>query len=337
MTRFRLLHIVRLSVSLVLVAAFACAQSAELGEPVVRSYAGQPLVADIELTALAEPGQAVVVRLANADVYKVANIAVHSVLSSLNMSVMRRDGRQFLHITSTRPVNAEYLHLFLDLAEGSKRSVRAATLWLSPDPSPAPPPAPAPALVAAVVAKPAPVIAPVALPAPARAEPAPPSKLAARVLRVAPAPAACPAPMSAEKVQSCAETDYKNGLLSAQIVELEEKVKALQVAMEQGGARAVSTLAPPVLTPAVAPPPLALLKKPVAEPASGFPWLLVTGLVMLLAATGGGVFFWLRRRKSRPADTDVTESVAWYSRMAGRLRRKAPVAPPAVPEPPPAA
>lgn len=325
MHRFRLPAVARLGLTLLLAAGLASAQAAELGEPAVRSHVGQPLVADIELTALADPGQAVVVRLASPDVYKVANIGMQPVLSSLTMSVMRRDGRQFLHITSTRPVNADYLHLFLELAEGGKRNVRAATLFLSPDPNPAPPPAP-------VVVKPAPapVPVPLALPAVPAPVPTPPP----RILRLPAAPAACPAPMSREKVQACAETDYRNGLLSAQIVELEEKVKALQVAMEQRLASEAVTpkLAPPAVTPQLAP-----LKKPVAKPAAGFPWLLVIGLVLLLAAIGAGVFFWLRRRKSRPADTDTAQSVAWYSRMAGRLRRKLKTAPVAEPEPPAAA
>ena len=312
----------------------ACAQAAELGEPVVRSYAGQPLVADIELTALVDPGQAVVVRLASADVYKVANIAMQPVLSSLNMSVMRRDGRQFLHITSTRPVNAEYLHLFLDLAEGSKRNVRAATLWLSPDPNPAP--APAPVLTPPKL-PPVPVLMPVpAKPAPI-AEPAPVPK-PARVLRLPESPAVCPAPMSPEKVQACAETDYKNGLLSAQIVELEEKVKALQVAMQQGGMVASAAPSAAKITPPLAKitPPL-IPAKAAVKPSSGFPWLWVIGLLLLLAAIGSGAWFWLRRRKSRTVDTDASESIAWYSRMAGRLRRSPKTAAPGAGEPPAAA
>lgn len=306
--------------AIVLAGWLAWAQAAELGEPVVRSYAGQPLVADIELTALADPGQAVVVRLASADVYKVANIAMQPVLSSLNMSVMRRDGRQFLHITSTRPVNAEYLHLFLDLAEGGKRNVRAATLWLSPDPNPAPAPAPAVAPKLPLVAAPVPVPMPVPVKPAPLAEPAPLPK-PARVLRLPAPPAVCPAPMSAEKVQACAETDYKNGLLSAQIVELEEKVKALQVAMEQGGMAAAAAPAVAKVTPPIAKitPPLTPAKA-AAKPASGFPWLWVSGLLLLLVAVGGGGWFWLRRRKLRPVDTDASESIAWYSRIAGRLR-----------------
>ncbi len=317
--------------TLLFAAGFACAQAAELGEPVVRSHVGQPLVADIELTALADPAQAVVVRLASPDVYKVANIGMQPVLSSLTMSVMRRDGRQFLHITSTKPVNADYLHLFLDLAEGGKRNVRAATLFLSPDPNPAPPPPP-------VVAKPGPAPLP---PPPALALPVVPAPVptpAPRILRLPAAPAACPAPMSPEKVQACAETDYRNGLLSAQIVELEEKVKALQVAMEQRLASEVVAPKPAPPAPLVTPP-LAPLKKPVPKPAAGFPWVIVAGVVLLLAAIGGGAFFWMKRRKARAGsgDTDTAQAIAWYSRMAGRLRRKPKTAAATEPEPPAAA
>jgi hypothetical protein len=291
-----------------LAGALGWAQAAELGDPAVRSFIGQPLVADIELTALSDPGQAVTVRLASPDVYKGANIAMHPVLASLNMSVMRRDGRQFLHITSVKPVGSDYVHLFVDLIEGNKRNVRAATLWLTPDPTPAPPPPPAPIpapVAASVVAKP-----PVAPLAP---EPRPP----ARILRLpAAAPAACPAPMSQEKVQACAESDYKNGLLSAQIVELEEKVKALQLAMEKRQAPVVAAAPPPLVTPSLAP------AKSAPKHEAGFPWLLTMGLVVLLAAIGGGVYVFLRKRSARPADAAAADTVAWYTRLAGRLRRK---------------
>ncbi|WP_036252827.1 FimV family protein, partial [Massilia sp. BSC265] len=76
------------------------AEAAELGEPRVSSFIGQPLVADIELTMLEDAANPVQVRLAHPNVYRGANIGMPAVLSSLRMSVMQRDGRQFLHITS---------------------------------------------------------------------------------------------------------------------------------------------------------------------------------------------------------------------------------------------
>jgi hypothetical protein len=267
----------------------------------VRSHTGQPLIADIELTTLVDPAQSVGVRIANADVYRAANIGMSPVLASMNMTVMRRDGKQFLHITSVKAVDSEYIHLFLELSDGSKRNIRAATLWLTPDPNPAPPPVPVP------VAKPA-------MPAPA--EPAVSDKPAAPVPRRA---AACPQQFSAEQVKACAATDYRNGLLSAQIVELEEKVKALQVAMENRAEPAAAKPVKPVkhaVTPPLLPP------KPAPAPASGFPWLLVSGIILLLAAMGGGVFFFLSRRKSKTVETAAADSAAWYARLVARFKRK---------------
>lgn len=291
--------------ALLLATVLGAAHAAELGDAQVSSYIGQPLVADIELTSIADPGQAVTVRLASADVYRGANIAMHPVLSGLTMSVMRRDGRQFLHITSLKPVATEYVHLFLDLAEGSRHNVRAATLWLSPDPNPAPPPPPPP-----VLARPA---AP-ALPVREEAAPAPKPAI---VLRVPSATAACPQKFSEEQIKACAANEYQNGLLSAQIVELEEKVRALQLAAE-GKAEPKAAASAPVKksTPPLVPP------KAAPKPQSGFPWLWVSGGVVLLLAIGGGVYFMLSRRKKKSVEAAAADSVAWYSKLASRFKRK---------------
>src|SRR5471030_1085763 len=92
--------------------AYACAallatagQAAELGDVTVRSYIGQPLAADIELVSLApDEINALQVRLALPDVFRGANIGMNPALSTVRMSVVRREQRQFLHITTTQPV-----------------------------------------------------------------------------------------------------------------------------------------------------------------------------------------------------------------------------------------
>lgn len=137
--------------------ALACAASlapaaraAELGEASVRSFIGQQLAADIELVSLTPDEVAgLQVRLAPVDVYQGASITMNSALATVHLSVVRRDQRQFLHITTLKPIDANYVHLFLELGVPGHYDVRAATLWLQPDPHPAPPPAP-------VVAAPAP-------------------------------------------------------------------------------------------------------------------------------------------------------------------------------------
>jgi Tfp pilus assembly protein FimV len=288
------------------------AQAAELGEATVRSHIGQPLVADIELTALADASAPVGVRLANADVFRGANLAMHPILANLTMSVMRRDGRQYLHVTSVRPVDSETVHLFLDLVEGSRRNVRAVTLWLTPDPTPPPPPPPPPP-------KPVPVPVPVHV---AEPEPAAPVEHPRPARVIAMSGMACPqAKFSEAQIKACSEMDYKNGLLSAQIVELEDKVKLLQLAMD---GKAETPAAPKKAEPPPPAPP-----KPTAKAAhkeeGAFPWLLVGGGVLLLALIVGGVWFMLSRRKGKTVETAAADSVAWYARLAAPFRRKAKV------------
>ncbi len=320
MSHPRFADAIRLFTAFIAASVLACAQAAELGEPVVRSHLGQPLIADIELTALANPNMPVVVRVASADVYKGANIGMHPVLGSINMSVMRRDGRQFLHITSIKPVDSENIHLFLDLTEGTRRNVRAVTLWLTPDPTPAPrPPVVAPAPL------PVPVPAPVPAPVPFKVLPAAPDPAPrierprpARVINVPSSGPACPqAQFSEEQIKTCAAMDYKNGLLSAQIVELEEKVKQLQLAIE--GKVPAPVPPPAAVVKKVQPPPPA---KPVPKPTGGFPWLLMIGIALGLLAIGGAVWFVLSRRKGKTVETAAADSVAWYARLAGKFKRK---------------
>ena len=288
----------------------ASAFAVELGEVMVRSHIGQPLVADIELTGFATDGAAVDARLAHPNVFQGANLRMHPVLSSVRMSVMRRDGRQFLHMTSIAPVNTQYVHLFLDLGEGGRRNVRAASLPLTPDPRPAPPPAPAPAPeskpVVAVAAA-APKVMPAAV------------KPAAAVIPAA----ACPKPRyTDDEIRSCATRDYQNAMLSAQIVELEEKVKALQAALDgpAGAAPAPPPKAAAIKPAKAGPPPIrtALRNKAAPAPAdeAPFPWMWVGVALAALAATAAALVLVLKRRSRGK----VAAPEGPKSNMLGRLR-----------------
>ena len=240
--------------------------AAELGEPVVKSHVGQQLVADIEL--LPDEGGVVRASIAHDDVYRGANIARSPVIDTLNMSVMRRDGRQYLHITSLEAVDAAYLHLFLDLVENGKRKIRPATLWLQPE------------LAAPVRAIPAAV--PAAMPAPA------PAPVASRPLAVRPASRPQPQP---QPDLACQALDYKNAQLSAQIVDLEEKVKALQYAVDMQGTRVPE---PPK---AVARPAPAVAVRPAAKQQKAALWPVFAGGGVL--ALGGAGWWFLRSRRIR--------------------------------------
>ena len=317
----------------------SAAGAAELGDQRVESYMGQPLVADIELTLIENPAAKVEVRLAHPNVYRGANIGMPHVLSTLNMSVMQRDGRQFLHITSRAPVESSHLHLYLELADGGQRSVRLATLWLTPDPNPAPPPAPAPVPVPPVAApvsvavpapkaasRPAPVKLPEAAPV-ARPAPKPPAKPgpAPKVEKAAPAPAiampppvaapgtCAPAPQNAPS-KVCAALDYKNAQLREQIGQLEDKVKVLQVAM---GASPAAVAAPkPVKAKPHKP-----RKKPAPEPVDETPWGWIGGGIAGLLVLAGGILVAKRRKKTaKPGAAEP--KVPLMVRLRQRFARK---------------
>jgi pilus assembly protein FimV len=319
----------RLPLFLFYLAFGGAAQAAELGEARVSSFIGQPLVADIELTMLEDAGTPVAVRLAHPNVYHGANIGMPEVASSLTMSVMRRDGRQFLHVTSLKPVDAAHLHLYLELADGAQRGVRLATLWLSPDPHPAPPAPPpvpvAPPIVAKAAAaqpdhieKPAPAM----VPAPVRARPKPVVSAAPRKVEPVPAQpvvAPAPAPVAAActprvqpEANACVALGAKNALLREQLGTLEDKVKLLQVALGAAPASVVPPLKP-----------YKPKKKVEPAPEAGTPWLLIGGAVAAVAALAAGVLLALRRKNKPKAPAKAPKaglSAGLRARLGARVR-----------------
>jgi hypothetical protein len=322
----------RLFLSSLALAMLPLSHAAELGDPRVSSHIGQPLVADVELTMLDDAATPVQVRVASPEVYNGAGIAVPPVLSSLNLSVMRRDGRQFLHVTSLRPVDADHVHLYLELVDKGQRAVRLATLWLTPDPNPAPPPAPvrapAPAQDAALLAqveraRAAPAIRPEA------AKPAaPPPKPVVRRPKPVPVaasetrPSACARP--AEEVQACAALGAKNDELRARLGQVEDRMKKLQVSLAAPAAaheaprpeapkEAVAKAEPPKEAdkPAAPPPPKPVGPRPIHSikplvphkpkappPDEGLPWGWIGAAIGVLALGGAGAYVVVRRRKA---------------------------------------
>ena len=327
--------------------------AAELGDAQVRSYIGQPLVADIELTELDAPGSTVQARLAHPNVYRGANLGMPHVLTTLNMSVTQRDGRQFLRVTSPVPVESSRLHLYLELADGGQRNVRLVTLPMAPNPNPPPPtPLPPPAPVRPVTPQPVEAAAPAFVapkppprprPAPAarpvvvaKAEPAPealpepkpkptvkpvpepePKPVAAALLPPPAAQATCVAASDVDRSTVCAALDYKGAQLREQIGQLEDKVRVLQVAL---GANPATVSAPRSGDPAKA---HSARRRAAPEPEASTPWGWIAGGIVVVLALVGGAFVLLRRRK-RPGRIAPIPGVPLMTRLRQRFARKKP-------------
>eukprot|EP01030_Chromulinospumella_sphaerica_P007977 gene7977-7805_t len=111
----------------------ASAHAAGLGKLTVLSSLGQPLRAEIELTAVsADEAQALVAKLAPADAYRVANIDFNPALLSLRFDIEQRAGRQVIKVSSSQPINEPFVDMLMELNWNGGRIVREYTFLLDP-------------------------------------------------------------------------------------------------------------------------------------------------------------------------------------------------------------
>jgi|GEM_PF-1769105 len=297
--------------------------AAELGEMAVLSHVGQPLLAEIELTALApEDVNGVSVRLASPDVYRGGGIGMDPALQTLTISPLERGGRQYVRVTTLQAIQAGHVHLYLLLGNGGGAVVRLGTLWLTPAP---------PATAAAAAGVPVRPVIPAPVPLPRAASGAPPpdaAALAARArveglvrparvfvpppavpapaapalrpppLRRARAPVAACAPQAdAGQAQACVALDEKNAALNDKLGELEGKIGALQKALALPAAAVVPAEAP---APHARPKPLhaapaAEKDKGKAAGGNGLLWLGFGALAFLLLTAA--IVYVVRKRR----------------------------------------
>ena len=342
--------------------------AAELGDMVVLSHVGQPLLAEIELTALApEEASGVAVRLASPDVYRGGGIGMDPALQTLTISPLERAGRQYVRVTTRQAIQAGHVHLYLLLGNGNGAIVRLGTLWLTPAPpaaivaasAPARPAVPAPAPVtqplplpraaSAALAPDAAALAARAraeglvrparmfVPPPAAATPASPAVRPAPLRRATAPAAACAPQANMEQAQACVALDEKNTALNEKLGELEGKIGALQKALALPAATVGAVV--PVAALAVAEAPHAKPKPLHAAPAAdkekkaggnGLLWLGIGTLVFLLLTAL--VAYVVRKRKQ--AAGPVTPSKYWVllRKPFGRKKKDVPVLTEAVEE-----
>ena len=109
------------------------AHAAGLGKLTVLSALGQPLRAEIELTAVA-PNEAadLAVKLAPLEAFRAANIEFNPALLNLRFDIDQRDGRRFIRVSSSQPVNEPFVDMLLELSWANGRLVREYTFLLDP-------------------------------------------------------------------------------------------------------------------------------------------------------------------------------------------------------------
>ncbi|OIJ39948.1 FimV [Massilia timonae] len=111
----------------------SAANAAGLGKLTVLSALGQPLRAEIELTAGAgEDPASMAVKLASPEAFRAANIEFNPALLSLRFAVEERGGRQVIRVSSTQPLNEPFVDMLLELTWNNGRLVREYTFLLDP-------------------------------------------------------------------------------------------------------------------------------------------------------------------------------------------------------------
>jgi len=100
----------------------------------IQSALGQPLRAEVEITALSrEEASSLTAKLAPQDAFRRAGLEFNPALTTLRFAVDRRpDGRAFVRISSTQPINEPFVDLLVELNWATGRFVREYTFLLDP-------------------------------------------------------------------------------------------------------------------------------------------------------------------------------------------------------------
>lgn len=138
------------------------AHAAGLGKVTVFSALGQPLRAEVELSATREELATMKAGLASPDSFKAAGLDYAAPLVGIRFTIDKRtDGRSIVKLTTDRPLNEPFVDMLLEINWASGRLVREYTFLLDPPEMPAKAAAP----VSAPESKPLPAKAPVKAPA----------------------------------------------------------------------------------------------------------------------------------------------------------------------------
>lgn len=110
------------------------ADAAGLGRLTVQSALGQPLQAEVEVTALGrEELGSLTARLAPPEAFRQAGLEYNPALTSLRFNIEQRpNGGAIVRVTSSQPVNEPFVDLLVELNWSSGKFVREYTFLLDP-------------------------------------------------------------------------------------------------------------------------------------------------------------------------------------------------------------
>lgn len=111
------------------------AQAAVLGEAKIRSYLGQKLDAEIEISALtAAESEALLVRIPAADAFAAAGIDMTALVRSLRVTLEKRGEQTFVRLNSDQAIAEPFLMVLVELNAGGTRTLRQYALLIDPAP-----------------------------------------------------------------------------------------------------------------------------------------------------------------------------------------------------------
>jgi pilus assembly protein FimV len=108
--------------------------AAGLGKITVLSALGQPLKAELEVTANSDEASLLAVKVAATDAFRQAGIEYSPALATLRFSrdIKERGGRRYLEVSTDRPLNEPFIDMLVELTWASGRLVREYTFLLDP-------------------------------------------------------------------------------------------------------------------------------------------------------------------------------------------------------------
>lgn len=116
-----------------LAAAPFMAQAAGIGKLTVLSALGQPLRAEIELSATRDELSSLNAKLATQEQFRQQGMEFTAAVAALNFSIEKRaNGQPYVRVTTDRPLNEPFLDILVELAWASGRLTREYTFLLDP-------------------------------------------------------------------------------------------------------------------------------------------------------------------------------------------------------------